>query len=75
MREEVRSGLDRARLLPVGTGYAELTAGLAQSWGGGLDAYVRGELGWHPADGLTAFGFAQADRVGVQAGLGARINF
>ena len=75
VREEVRSGLERAKLLPVGAGYAELTAGLANPWGGDLNAYVRAELGWHPTDTLTAFGFAQADRAGVQAGIGARLTW
>ncbi len=67
--------MNQASLLPVGTGSFDLTAGISDSFGGGLDAFVRGELGWHPTDRLTGFAFAQADRVGVQAGLGIRGTF
>lgn len=69
------AGLDRAGLLPTGTGYAELTAGVAKPWQGDLDAYVRGELGWHPTDSLSAFAFAEGGLRGVQAGVGARVTF
>lgn len=67
--------MDRAKLLPIGTGSFDVTAGLSNPWGGQLDAFVRAELGWHPTDSLAAFAFAQADRVGVQAGIGARVTF
>jgi len=71
----VRSGLDRAHQLLPDTGFAEVTAGVNHPWQGGLGAFVRGELGWHPTDNLDAFAFAQADLVGVQAGVGARLSF
>ena len=71
----MRSGLERVALLPVGTGYAEITAGVAHSWQAGLDAFVRGEIGIKPRENVDLFGFAQADRAGAQAGVGARVTW
>lgn len=63
-----------SKLVP-GTGFAELTAGVDKPWAGDLNAFVRGELGWHPKDNLEAFAFGQADLHGAQAGIGARVSF
>lgn len=67
--------MDRAESLKVGTGYAEVTAGFVKPWESGLNAYVRGEVGWHPAANVGLFGFAEANMDGAQAGIGARITF
>ncbi len=75
MRAELRSGLDRASRLVPGSGFAELTAGVVHPWQGDTSAFLRGEVGWHLAEPLAAFAFAQADRVGIQAGIGARLSF
>ncbi len=53
----------------------EVSAGVSKAWSGGLDAFLRAELGWRPADTLSVFAFAEADRIGLQAGLGARVTF
>lgn len=79
MRAEVRSGLDRASLLPVGTGYAELSAGV-RSLGGDVTGYVRGEVGWRPAPRVSVFGFGEGTfggslGPGWMAGIGARVGF
>ncbi len=59
--------------MPPGTGFAELTAGLTQPWGGTFDAFVRGQAVANLVPGLAAFGFGQADlRGGLSAGLGLR---
>lgn len=71
----MKAGLERAASLVPGSGYFEVSAVAAKPWGGALDAFVRAELGWHPTDSLTAFGFAQADLQGAQAGVGARLTF
>ncbi len=72
---ELRTGLDRATLLPIGTGFAQLSAGMVKPWGGTLDAFVRAELGARPLANLSAFAFAEANRFGAQAGVGARVTF
>ena len=71
----MRAGLDRASKLLPGTGYAELTAGLVKPWAEGLGGYVRGELGMHLNQGLSAFAFAEATLQGGQAGVGARLSW
>lgn len=75
VRAEVRSGLERASLLPTGTGFASVEAIARMPWGGELDATIRAELGWHPRDGLMAFAFAEAGIHEVQAGLGVKLVF
>lgn len=75
VREELRAGLDQAKLLPTGHGYASIDAGVNHLWTGDTSAFMRLEAGWHPTDSLTAFGYAQADLQGVQAGVGARVTF
>ncbi len=69
------SGLTRASLLPVGTGFLDVTAGVVRPWSGGMDGYVRAEIGIRPLDNVDLFGFAQAGLVGVAAGAGARVTF
>ncbi len=71
----MRSGLDRVAQLVPGTGFLDVTAGVAKPWQGSLDAFVRAEAGWHPTDNLSAFAFAQADLQGAKAGIGARVTF
>lgn len=75
MKSEVRSGLERAKLLPVGGGYLEATAGLTSLAG----AFGRIESGVHPVENLTAFAYGQAS-TGLQtlapsfeAGVGLRL--
>ncbi len=46
-----------------------------ERFGGGLNAFVRTELGWHPTDSITGFAFAQADLDGVSAGIGLKGTF
>ena len=79
MREEVRAGLDRVSLLPVGTGYAELSAG-ARGLGGSAVGFVRGEVGWRPAQRVSVFGFGEGTFGGPlgpawMAGVGARVSW
>lgn len=82
MRAEVRQGLDRVALLPKGTGYAELSAGV-RGVGGDVVGFARGELGWHPRDNLSLFAFGEADVTlggrllppSYQAGVGLRVTF
>ncbi len=69
------SGLDRVDQLVPGHGFANLTAGVNDVFGGGLGAFVEGEVGWKPRENVDLFGFAKADLVGVQAGIGARVSF
>lgn len=69
------SGLDRVDLLPTGHGFANLTAGVNDAFGGGLGAFVEGEVGWKPRDNVDLFAFGKATLVGVQAGIGGRITF
>lgn len=71
----MRAGLDRVGKLLPGTGFAEVTGGVRSDWQSGLDAFVRGEVGFKPRENVDLFGFAEADRVGVQAGVGARVTF
>lgn len=75
VKAEVRSGLERVSLLPVNTGYAEITAGINNPWSGTLGAFVRGEVGWHPAENVSVFGFAEANTTGFMAGAGANFSF
>lgn len=83
MRAEVRQGLDRVDLLPVGRGYAELTAGVRGLPEGDVLGYARGELGYRPTSALSVFGFAEADLTlggrlqppGWMAGVGLRYSF
>lgn len=75
MKAEVRAGLDRAASLVPGSGYAELTAGVVKPWESGLNAFVRAEIGWHPAENVSLFAFGEADVHGAQAGVGSRITF
>lgn len=74
-KAEVLAGLDRVAKLVPGSGFLDVTAVAEKPWGGALDAFVRAELGWHPADNLTAFAFAQAGLQDAQAGIGARVAF
>lgn len=71
----MRAGLDRAAKLVPGSGFAEVTAGIRNDWQSGLNAFVRGEVGFKPRENVDLFGFAEADRVGFQAGVGARLTF
>lgn len=75
MREAVSSGLDRVGKLAPGSGFLDVTAGLRKDWQGGLDAFVRGEVGVKARENVDLFGFASGDRVGLQAGVGARVRF
>lgn len=75
MRDEVRAGLDSASKLKTGTGSFDLTAGVDERFSGGLNAFVRGEIEWHPLDNITGFGFAQANLDGVSAGIGLKGTF
>lgn len=79
MRAEVRQGLDRAGLLPTGTGYVELSAGVRAD-AGGAAAFARGELGWRPRENLSVFAFGEGTAglrqpAAFMAGVGARLNF
>lgn len=69
------SGLDRVAQLTPGTGFFDVTATAEKKWGGDMDAFIRAELGWHPTDSIEAFGFAQADTHGLEAGVGLRGRF
>lgn len=83
MRAEVRQGLDRVDLLPVGRGYAELSAGVRGTPGGDVLGYARGEVGYRPTSALSLFGFGEADVTlggrllppSWMAGIGARYSF
>lgn len=76
-RGEVQAGLDRARLLPVGGGYIEATAGMT-SMGG---AFGRIEAGLRPHEKLTAFAYGQVSTPlqtfapTFEAGVGLRLTF
>jgi hypothetical protein len=69
----VRSGLERAALLKPATGYGELVAGLASPFSGAPEWLVRAEVGWRPHESLSVFGFGEVHRVGLAAGVGAKI--
>jgi hypothetical protein len=62
-------------LLPVATGFVEVTAGVVAPWQDRLNAYVRGEVGFRPHSRVDLFGFAQASLDGFQGGIGARATF
>lgn len=71
----VASGLDRVAALPVGRGYASVTAAVDVA-----GAVLRGEVGWHPRANVDVFGFGEvAGRWGqpvtAMAGIGARLRF
>lgn len=72
---EERAGLDSAKKLAVGTGSFDLTAGVDERFSGGLNAFVRGDVEWHPLETITGFAFAQADLDGVSAGIGIKGTF
>ncbi len=69
------SGLDRVQQLTAGTGFVNLDAGVIAPFNGQLDAFARGEVGFHPTDSTSIFGFAEATLKQVQAGIGARLTF
>ncbi|MCC6178796.1 MAG: hypothetical protein WAZ94_15330 [Phycisphaerales bacterium] len=80
MRGEVRSGLDKASLLPIGGGYLEATAGVRSTAG----VFGRIEAGLRPAQSLTVFGYGQvaSGLPGLQAfgpvweaGVGLRVGW
>lgn len=75
MRDELRAGLDRTHKLLPGAAFIEATAGVSAPFGGALNPFARVEAGVHPTERLDLFGFGQADRFGVQAGVGARVTF
>ncbi len=75
MREAVRAGLDRVDALVPGHGFANLTAGVNQQWGGQLGAFVEAEVGFKPRENVDLFAFGKADLAGASAGLGARLTF
>ncbi len=58
-----------------GSGFANLTAGVSNAWGGSLNAFVEAEVGFKPRENVDLFGFAKADRLGSSAGVGARVLF
>ena len=57
--------------VPVGAGFVEARAGFSSA----LGAFGRVEAGFRPVENVGMFGFGQADRFGVQAGVGARVTF
>ena len=72
VREQVRDGLEREQAAPVGTGYAQLVAGYTAPEG----LFGRAELGWHPAENLTLFGYGEdSARQGLSAGAGVRLTW
>lgn len=68
-------------LLPVGRGYAELSAGVRGLPGGEVLGFARGELGYRPTQHLSVFGFGDVTLGGRlqppawMAGLGLRYAF
>jgi len=74
-RAEVASGLNRVAALPVGRGYASLTAAVD------LTGWVaRGEVGWRPRANVDLFAFGEVSQtwgrpVAAMAGVGARLRF
>jgi len=76
-KAEVRSGLDRARLLPVGGGYLEATAGVTSIGA----AFGRVEAGARPLTNLTAFAYGQLSTSlqtfapVAEAGVGLRFSW
>lgn len=61
--------------LTPGHGFFNVTAGVNDAFGGGLGAFVEGEVGWKPRENVDLFAFGKATLVGVQAGVGARVTF
>lgn len=57
--------------LSVGKVHLEAVVGLSST----LGALGRVEAGYRPAERLTTFGFAEANRGGWMAGVGARLTF
>lgn len=69
------AGLDRVSKLVPGAGFLDFSTGVSKSWQGGLNAFVRGEVGIKPRENVDLFGFGEADLNGARAGLGARLAF
>lgn len=71
----VRAGLDAVERLSPGGGFAELLAG-ARGGPAGVEAFARGEAGWHLSPNASAFAFGEATLNGTgpawQTGIGAR---
>lgn len=71
MTAEVRQGLSRVLAdTPVRGGFLEAQAGVG--WSG---PYLRAEAGHRLAPSVGLFGFAQWERPGGMAGLGARVTW
>lgn len=74
----ILEGLDKVDALTPGAGFAELLAG-ARSSASGVDAFARGQLGWHFAPNGSAFAFGEASTgpsgPAWQTGVGARVTF
>lgn len=75
VQAEERAGLDSAAKLKTGTGSFDLTAGVDERFSGGLNAFVKGEIEWHPLENIALGAFAQADLDGVSAGIGIKGTF
>lgn len=75
VKVEVLTGLDRVAALMPHTGFAELTAGVLAPFGSRPDAFARAEVGFHPSEAISLFGFAEAKLRQFTAGIGGRMTF
>jgi hypothetical protein len=71
----LRQGLETVSALPVGKGYAQLSAGIYKPWGEDWNAFGRLEAGYHVLDPVALFAYGQVDRWGAHAGAGLRFKF
>lgn len=57
-------------LVPVGTAWADIYGGLKRDVG----PFIHAEIGAHPWQRVGVYGFGEASRVDVAAGLGVRFE-
>lgn len=79
MREAVAQGLDRVSLLPVGGGFASLSAGVA-GVGRGVSGFGQTEVGYRPAAGVDLYGYGKVSVPltlvpSYEAGVGLRARW
>ncbi len=75
LKAEIETGMSKVRRLTAGHGFADITAGATIPFNAAPTAFARGQIGVHPTDNTSFFGFAEATLKQVQAGLGFGVNW